>query len=284
MKDEKEDPSDYLIMITDDNEVERETMERIITSLGMTAITAENGKACIDLIREVTPDLLILDLVMPEADGFQVLAYLRGRPQYEALPVIIVTAKDLDGFEWRSLKEHVCSVLNKRNFSKDNLIMNINRCIGESRVRSKALSEKSFASSKTEAGDASSLPLILVIEDNLDNMTTIQAVLRKDYRIIGAEDGESGLRKALQEKPDLILMDISLPGIDGATLAKTIKTMAPIKGIPLVALTAQAMKGDREKFLNAGCDDYVSKPFEPQKLMATIGMILSGRKRKEAEA
>lgn len=284
LKDEKENPSDYLIMITDDNEIDRETMERIVTSLGMTAITAENGKACIELIREVTPDLLILDLVMPEADGFQVLAYLRGRPQYENLPVIIVTAKDLDGKEWRTLKEHVCSVLDKKNLSKDNLIMSIDRCIGGSQIKLKTENEISPAQVKGADGKPPSLPLILVIEDNPDNMTTIQAVLRKDYRVIGAEDGETGLRRALAEKPDLILLDISLPGIDGVTLAKTIKTMAPIRGIPLVALTAQAMKGDREKFLNAGCDDYVSKPFDPQKLMATIGMILSGPTKREEEA
>jgi CheY-like chemotaxis protein len=250
----------------------------------MTAITAENGKACIELIREVTPDLLILDLVMPEADGFQVLSYLRGRPQYENLPVIIVTAKDLDGKEWRTLKEHVCSVLDKKNLSKDNLIMSIDRCIGGSQIKLKTENETSPAQVNGADGKPPSLPLILVIEDNPDNMTTIQAVLRKDYRVIGAEDGETGLRRALAEKPDLILLDISLPGIDGVTLAKTIKTMAPIRGIPLVALTAQAMKGDREKFLNAGCDEYVSKPFDPQKLMATIGMILSGPTKREEEA
>lgn len=108
---------------------------------------------------------------------------------------------------------------------------------------------------------------ILVVEDNSDNRILITDVLTSlDYEVIVAVDGEEGVKIASQEKPDLILMDLSLPKKDGWTATGEIKAQQDLVHIPVIALTAHAMVGDREKALEAGCDDYISKPIDLREL------------------
>lgn len=108
-----------------------------------------------------------------------------------------------------------------------------------------------------------SKPRILIVEDNPDNRTLITDILTAmDYDVVEATDGEQGVAKAEQEVPDLILMDLSLPQMDGWTATRHIKGNAQLANIPIIALTAHAMVGDREKALAAGCDDYISKPID----------------------
>lgn len=104
---------------------------------------------------------------------------------------------------------------------------------------------------------------ILVVEDNRDNMTLIVDVLDSlEYDVIKATDGEQGVSLATREQPDLILMDLSLPLKDGWTATREIKSNDAGQKIPVIALTAHAMAGDREKALAAGCDDYLTKPID----------------------
>jgi two-component system cell cycle response regulator DivK len=106
-------------------------------------------------------------------------------------------------------------------------------------------------------------PRILVIEDNPDNRTLFADVLSSlSYEAILATNGVEGVQKAEQEKPALILMDLSMPYKDGWTATREIKSKPELKHIPIIALTAHAMLGDRERALEAGCDDYVSKPID----------------------
>ncbi|MDQ7026160.1 MAG: response regulator [Anaerolineae bacterium] len=108
---------------------------------------------------------------------------------------------------------------------------------------------------------------ILVVEDNHDNMTLIVDVLLSlDYEVLQATDGEQGVTMATDFMPDLILMDLSLPRMDGWTATKTIKAQQSLHHIPIIALTAHAMIGDRERALAVGCDDYISKPLNLQEL------------------
>jgi len=102
---------------------------------------------------------------------------------------------------------------------------------------------------------------ILVVEDNEDNRTLIKDVLDSlDYKVIEAIDGVAGVEQAIKHKPSLILMDLSLPRKDGWEATKEIKANPELASIPIIALTAHAMVGDRERALDAGCDDYISKP------------------------
>jgi two-component system cell cycle response regulator DivK len=108
---------------------------------------------------------------------------------------------------------------------------------------------------------------VLVVDDNQDNRELVIKVLKsKGYLIMEAADGEIALQKLTKERPDLILMDISLPKIDGYEVTRRLKEQESFKDIPIIALTAHAMKGDREKAIEAGCDGYIPKPINVREL------------------
>jgi len=116
---------------------------------------------------------------------------------------------------------------------------------------------------------------ILVVEDNQDNMTLISDILISlRYTVLQAVDGEQGIAMAVSERPDLILMDLSLPRVDGWTATRQIKADPALEDIPIIALTAHAMIGDRERALAAGCDDYVSKPINFRELASVLARHL----------
>jgi CheY-like chemotaxis protein len=112
---------------------------------------------------------------------------------------------------------------------------------------------------------------ILLVEDNEMNRDMLsRRLMRKDYTVLIATDGQQGVDMAVSEKPDLVLMDMSLPVMDGWAATRTLKASPDTAGIPVIALTAHAMSGDREKALAAGCDDYDTKPVDFTRLLEKI--------------
>ncbi|MHC9541362.1 MAG: response regulator [Vulcanimicrobiota bacterium] len=119
---------------------------------------------------------------------------------------------------------------------------------------------------------------ILLVEDNEMNRDMLSRRLtKKGYNVVIALDGAEGVEKTRQESPDIILMDMSLPVLDGWEATRQIKSDEALASIPVIALTAHAMSGDREKALEAGCDDYDTKPIEFQRLLGKIEELLKGR-------
>ena len=117
---------------------------------------------------------------------------------------------------------------------------------------------------------------ILLVEDNEMNRDMLsRRLVRSGYEVIMAEDGERGVAVATSDKPDLILMDMSLPVIDGWEATRRIKATPELRKIPIIALTAHAMATDRDKALEAGCDDYDTKPVELQRLLGKIETLLA---------
>lgn len=122
------------------------------------------------------------------------------------------------------------------------------------------------------------MPKVLLVEDNEMNRDMLSRRLeRSGYEVVMALDGESGIAMAHSEAPDIILMDMSLPVIDGWEATRRLKSAAMTQGIPIIALTAHAMSSDRDKALEAGCDDYDTKPVVLLRLLAKIEALLSHR-------
>jgi two-component system cell cycle response regulator DivK len=121
---------------------------------------------------------------------------------------------------------------------------------------------------------------ILYIEDNDDNvyMLKMRLELLDGYEVLAAEDGEKGCELAASERPDLILMDLEMPIIDGWEATRRLKTNPQTRDIPIIALSAHALAGAREKALAAGCDEFDTKPIEFDRLVATIQRLLAGRR------
>jgi two-component system cell cycle response regulator DivK len=121
---------------------------------------------------------------------------------------------------------------------------------------------------------------ILCVEDNPQNMRLVRKILKHEgYEVLEAEDGATGLALSEAEKPDLILMDINLPDIDGLEVTRLIKAQAALAHIPIIALTANAMYGDEERCLAAGCDGYIAKPVSKDKLILSVEGYLSREKK-----
>ena len=119
------------------------------------------------------------------------------------------------------------------------------------------------------------MPTILLVEDNELNRDMLsRRLVRNGYDVLIAEDGAKGLSAATDGKPDLILMDMSLPGMDGWEATRRLKAEPQTRAIPVIALTAHAMSSDREKAVAAGCDDYDTKPVELERLLAKIERLL----------
>ena len=122
------------------------------------------------------------------------------------------------------------------------------------------------------------MPKILLVEDNEDNRDMLSRRLqRRGYQVIFAVNGAEGVSKALSEQPDLVLMDLNLPVLDGWEATQQIKANPQTQAIPVIALTADAMSGDKEKALNAGCDDYDTKPVDLPRLLEKIEQRLATR-------
>lgn len=111
---------------------------------------------------------------------------------------------------------------------------------------------------------------ILIVEDNPVNLDLVMQLLEDDYELLTAEDGVSGLEIAIKERPDLLLLDLSLPKKSGWEVCKELREALGEETMPIVALTAHAIKGDREKALKSGFDDYVTKPIDEDVLFATV--------------
>ena len=140
-------------------------------------------------------------------------------------------------------------------------------CVAEKGPRESDASEKPAPVAK-----------ILLVEDNEMNRDMLSRRLqRKGYQVVMAEDGAQGVALARKETPDVILLDMSLPVIDGWEAARQLKSEAATRGIPIIALTAHAMSGDREKALGAGCDDYDTKPVELPRLLGKIEALLENK-------
>ena len=123
------------------------------------------------------------------------------------------------------------------------------------------------------------MPRILVVEDNEMNRDMLSRRLaRREYEVLVAVDGGEGVAMAGSEAPDLILMDMSLPVVDGWEATRQLKASPETKAIPIIALTAHAMSGDREKAMEAGCDDYDTKPIELSRLLAKMEALLGEKK------
>ena len=121
---------------------------------------------------------------------------------------------------------------------------------------------------------------ILIVEDNPQNMKLLLMTLKPHgYVLLEAEDGQEALDIAVRDKPDLIIMDIQLPKVSGLEVTKMLRQMPAFNHVPIIAITAYALKGDKEKFIESGCDAYLSKPINTRELPDMVAKSLRGRKR-----
>lgn len=287
------------ILLVEDNEAAMIQVRSVLESEGYGVDVARGGQEALEYVRDTIPDGIILDLMMPEVDGFEVLKNIRSRKATAKVPVLILTAKDLTPEDLKKIKNNnIQQLIQKGDVARESLLAKVKLMLGEpagletgdlgletpkpaTSIQQPVTSIQQPAPSNEKPAPSNQQPAtILVVEDNPDNMISMKAVLQNEYSILEATDGEEGLKKALTERPDLILLDMSLPKMDGFAVVRKVKEDKQAGHIPVIALTARVMKGDREMILEAGCDDYISKPIDPEELLNKIEYWVGGLKMK----
>jgi len=255
------------ILLVEDSEPQIVQMSYILNQNGYTVRLAHNGKEAIESIQIMTPDAMILDLMMPEVDGFEVLDSIRSQKETSQIPVLILTAKHITQNELFFLKgNHIHQIIYKGVVNRNELLAH---------VHAMAFPQTSDVAPPVKRNQPrSETAVLLVIEDNPDNMETVKALLADKYDIAEATHAAEGIQKARTLIPDMILLDISLPGMDGYAVFDIIRKDETLRQIPIVALTAKAMKGDREELLSYGFDGYISKPIDNKLMHQTINTLL----------
>ncbi len=266
------------ILIIDDDPIVIRELKIIFKEENRELAFALTGAEGLERIRSEAPDLILLDLRMPEMNGFEVVEELQKSPDLKDLPVIIITAADLTEAEQRGLSKNVKGVITKGRIDKSALLARVDEILyrdrervepangGMDKGRDGRVVER--AKKKVETGAPAK---ILIAEDRPDNMVFIRETLRSTgYTICTATNGQEAVDMAKKEKPDLILMDMQMPVMSGFEATKHIREIEDLKEVPIIALTARAMKGDEEKVLAAGCSDYLSKPVMPKNLIRKV--------------
>lgn len=276
------DPKKRILMI-EDNKDARIQIRSVLETQKYLVDEVDGGHAAFNYLKSNKPDGIILDLMMPEIDGFEVLVKIRENESLKNIPVLILTAKDLTKKDLEKLRSNnIQQLVQKGDIDQQGLLEKVQRMLHAENRADKQSRSNQASKAKIEAVKPSGLKngkpsnRILVIEENPDDMTTILAVLKDKFTILEAVDSETGLYLAIDEKPSLILLDVSF--IDQNSkfeLVAQLKNEERTRQIPLIAVTAHAMKGDKERILSMGIDDYISKPIDHLKLLAVIGKYIN---------
>ena len=262
-------PKVKTILLVEDSDPAIIQMKDILHESGYTILAAHNGNEALEIIEKTIPDAMILDLMMPGMDGFEVLKTLREAEHTASIPVLILTAKHITKEDLSVLKRNnVHQLIQKGDVNRNELLHAVYEMVTPKTPKPENLQRQNL----TIEGK----PLVLVVEDNPDNMITVKALLADNYTVLEAINGNEGVAMAKKHKPDFVLMDIALPEIDGIEAFKAIRNDAQLLHIPIIALTASAMTSDREIILAYGFDAYIAKPIDDKIFFSTINTVLYG--------
>lgn len=284
---ERSDTGLHILLVEDDMISVRE-LGVYLREAGFRVSFSLDGGTGLQLVEKERPDLILLDLMMPIMDGFTFLMEMNGRPHVAGIPVLLLTAMDLDAEQSRRLPANVKGIMLKGNIRESHLLDTIRSVVGlpptplPSKSPVESMHNREERPLKPPLAKGRPRPgglRILVAEDNQDNLFLIEEILKSSpYELFRASNGQEAIEMAGRVHPDLILMDIQMPDMSGLEAVTHIRQAPDLRHIPIVALTARAMKGDREEFMATGCDDYIAKPVDPDEMLAALATWLGKEK------
>jgi CheY-like chemotaxis protein len=237
--------------------------------------TAGTGEEALNAIREQQIDCVVLDLRLPDMSGFDVLDQLGQSPEFSELPIVVFTGKELSPEEDARLRTLARSVVVKGVESPERLLdetsLFLHRVISTLPPEKQKMLDRLHRSDEALVGKK-----VLVVDDDVRNIFALSSVLeRRGMSVLTAGTGREAIH-TLESTPDLaiVLMDIMMPEMDGYATMQVIRQNPSFRRLPIIALTAKAMKGDREKCLEAGASEYLAKPVNTDQLLAALRMWL----------
>ena len=270
------------VLIVDDNATNRRILTEVVTPWGMRAVTASGALAALEILKEDLSagrgfPLVLLDAQMPEVDGFALAQAIKNDPALAGATIMMLSSSDLSEDTRRCRELGIVSYLVKP-VNQVELLHAVMRALGA--TPQPGLENLVPAISEARVSEQQRAPRrlqILLAEDNEVNQKLMVHLLEKHgHSVTVARDGAQALEAAKRQKFDLTLMDVQMPEMSGFEATRLIRQVEAVTGrhLPVIALTAHAMTGDRERCLAAGMDDYLSKPIQPKPLFATIDRVL----------
>ena len=253
---------DSNILVVDDDVPTLNLLKEAVERLGFKSIAFSDSTQVLDSIRNMHLDLAIIDLDMPEVDGVELIGAIKSTEQFKNLPVIIYTGKENFEDDLNRVDGLFEGLLQKSSTSIESLQDTINEMIN--RYEEPSVPEEIIEKKDTVK--------ILLVEDYKHSQIIVTRLLKKnDFEsIVVVENGQEALDAVHQQHYDLILMDMQMPVMNGFEATRRIRQIEEYKETPIVALTAFAMKGDREKCLDAGATDYIPKPIDSQEFIQKV--------------
>jgi CheY-like chemotaxis protein/signal transduction histidine kinase len=267
------------ILLVEDHKAQSQALKDLMQSQGITVDQAFDGESAFRLLHENEYQCVILDLNLPDISGLDLLDKIKEVDRFAALPVIINTAMELDKTSVNRLMQYANAMVVKTNKSSDRLIDEVNlflNKISESGPQTGTTGNGLKIKTTTKGKDSIKGKKVLVVDDDMRNIFALSSALESyDLNVVIANDGEEAIAR-LEEVSDIdiVLMDIMMPKMDGYEATRHIRKQNKWAKLPVIALTAKAMKDDREKCIAAGANDYITKPVDMDRLIALMQLWL----------
>jgi CheY-like chemotaxis protein len=263
------------LLVVEDNPAEQLSIKELLGYEDIDVTVVDSGEEAIRVAREQNFDCIVLDLRLPDISGFEVLERFRDMPKLSDIPVVVFTGKELSPEEDARLHVLARSVVVKGVESPERLLdetaLFLHRVVADLPVEKQRMLDRLHHSDDALVGKK-----VMVVDDDVRNIFALSSVLeRRGMDVITAGTGREAIAK-LESTPDvaIVLMDIMMPEMDGYETMRVIRQNVAFQRLPIIALTAKAMKGDREKCLEAGASEYLAKPVNTEQLLSSLRMWL----------
>jgi len=259
------------LLVVEDDTRERNSIEALIRDQDVEIDSVESGADALSKLATTQYDCIVLDLRLPDMTGFELLERIQAEPSLSDVPIVVFTGRELSSDEDRLLRRAAKSVIVKGVESPERLLdetaLFLHRVISNM-----SPTQQKIVRRLHESDDALKKKRVLVVDDDVRNIFALSSVLeRHGMDVLTAGTGQEAIEKVAADRDiDLVMMDIMMPGMDGYDTIRAIRARPDSRALPIVALTAKAMKGDREKCLEAGASDYLAKPVVTDQLLGVL--------------
>jgi HAMP domain-containing protein/CheY-like chemotaxis protein/predicted transcriptional regulator len=268
-------PRKKRLLVIEDNPAEQMSIAELLGDDDIEIGTVGSGEEALASLKDQPADCIVLDLRLPDMSGFEVLERLRDDPALAEIPVIVFTGRELSAEEDAQLHTMARSIVVKGVESPERLLdetsLFLHRVITDLPTEKQRMLERLNTSDEDLVGR-----VVLLVDDDARNIFALSSILeRRGMRVLTANTGKEAIA-LLEFTPELsiVLMDIMMPEMDGYQTTSLIRANPKFRRLPIIALTAKAMKGDREKCLEAGASDYLAKPVNTEQLLSALRMWL----------
>ncbi|MGC4031956.1 MAG: response regulator [Tepidisphaeraceae bacterium] len=264
------------VLVVEDDQVQLESLQELLGSREVKTIGARSAAECLERLKETTFDCMVLDLSLPDASGFTLMETLAAGDNYAFPPVIVYTGRDLTPDEEQRLGRYSKSIIIKGAKSPERLLDEVTLFLHQVVAELPAEKQKMLELSRSRDNSLEGRR-VLIVEDDVRNVFALTSLLEpQGVQVSIARNGREALNAlelathGKQIDVDLVLMDVMMPEMDGLTATREIRKRAEWKQLPIITLTAKAMKDDQQQCIDAGANDYLAKPLDVERLLSLV--------------